>query len=125
MQGLAQGLSGACNAVAPPRSWRWGDLLDTCAREAGVAPRWVWVDSAWLLAQEVAPWTELPVWLQAEGEHAMFMQVDSRRAQAAGLQVRPLADTVRDTLAWWRGLPAHPQAIEATSQKPQPEHAQR
>ena len=123
LQGLAQGLSGACNAVAPPRSWRWGDLLDTCAREAGVAPRWVWVDSAWLLAQEVAPWTELPLWLQAEGEHAMFMQVDSRRAQAAGLQVRPLADTVRDTLAWWRGLPADRQAFEATGLKPEREQA--
>jgi 2'-hydroxyisoflavone reductase len=32
-------------------------------------------------------------------------QVSVARAVAAGLRFRPVAETSRDTLAWWEGLP--------------------
>jgi len=43
----------------------------------------------------------LPLWLPAsEPDSAGFMAVDGRKAQAAGLAVRPLAATVADTARW-------------------------
>ena len=62
-----------------------------------------------LLAQGVRPWQDLPLWLPADVEHAALMAVPTDRALALGLTVRPLADTVADTLAWWRSLPAEAQ----------------
>jgi len=35
-----------------------------------------------------------------------MMSVKNEKAIAAGLTFRPLADTVRDTLAWWPSVPA-------------------
>ena len=42
---------------------------------------------------------ELPLWIPGE-ENEAFHRADTSRAQAAGLRSRPLAETVRDTLAW-------------------------
>lgn len=120
---LSNGRCGTYNLVAPPQNWTFGELLDTCARVAGVSPQWVWASSDWLLAQGVAPWMEMPLWLPPEGAHAKFMQIDTRRAQAAGLHIRPLIDTVRDTLGWWRSLPPARQVFDATGLKPAREHA--
>jgi 2'-hydroxyisoflavone reductase len=106
LQALARGLRGAFNAIAPPGFTTMGGLLAACGDAAGGVPRTVWAPSAWLLAQGVLPWNQLPLWLPDDGEHAAFMAVDTRRAQDAGLQIRPLATTVADTLAWWQGLPA-------------------
>jgi hypothetical protein len=46
----------------------------------------------------VAQWTGLPLWRNA----AAPWQMDTRRAQAAGLRCQPIADTVADTWAWLR-----------------------
>jgi 2'-hydroxyisoflavone reductase len=49
----------------------------------------------------------VPLWLAAPGWEAAN-DVDVSRALAAGLRLRPLAETIRDTLAWdqARGGPA-------------------
>ena len=121
LHALANDLGGAYNLVAPAAHWTFGELLDTCARVAGCAPRWVWADAAWLEAQQVGPWMELPLWLPADAQHAAFMHTDASRAMAAGLTIRPLADTVADTLAWWRALPATAQGFTQTGLAPERE----
>jgi 2'-hydroxyisoflavone reductase len=57
----------------------------------------VWAPPAWLLAQGVAPWSELPLWVA--GDDALN-QVSIARARARDLTFRPLAATIADTLAW-------------------------
>ncbi len=50
-----------------------------------------WVDEDWLIAQQVAPWSELPLWVPSiDPEMAAFDAVDIGRAIAAGLRTRPL-----------------------------------
>ena len=39
-------------------------------------------------------------WIMADGDELGHMQVDGRRAIAAGLTFRPLAETARDTVEW-------------------------
>src|SRR6185369_8117276 len=96
--------AGIFNATGPARSLIFGELLDTCRAVSGSEAHFVWVDEKTLLAHNVAPFTELPVWLPAEAE--AIERIDNRKAVAAGLAFRPLADTVRDTLAWDRTRPA-------------------
>jgi 2'-hydroxyisoflavone reductase len=96
--------TGVFNATGPARSLTFGELLETCRAATGSEADFVWVDEDTLLAQHVAPFTELPVWLPAEAEG--IERINNGKAVAAGLTFRPLAETVRDTLAWDRLRPA-------------------
>jgi 2'-hydroxyisoflavone reductase len=64
------------------------------------------VPADFLAAQKVLPWSDMPVWVPSEGETAGFAATNMQRAAVAGLRIRPLADTVRDTLRWHRQRPA-------------------
>jgi 2'-hydroxyisoflavone reductase len=63
-----------------------------------------------LTAHKVEGWSDMPVWVNAVGEEAGFALTSARRALDAGLTIRPLSDTVRDTLAWHLSRPAEQQA---------------
>ncbi len=59
-----------------------------------------------LLEQEVGEWMELPLWIAESNDDFRYMQqADVSRAAAAGLSIREVDDTVRDTLAWIRAEP--------------------
>jgi nucleoside-diphosphate-sugar epimerase len=90
-------VAGVFNATGPAEPVTLGAVLERIAPGADL----VWVDDETLVAAEVVPWTELPLWLPGE-ENAGLMQVDISRALAAGLRFRPLQETARDTLAWSR-----------------------
>ena len=82
-----------------------GEVLETCravshARDAS----FVWVSEAFLLGHGVKPWTEVPLWVRRGGDD--LAGLDSTKALDAGLQLRPLTETVADTLAWDRARPA-------------------
>jgi 2'-hydroxyisoflavone reductase len=56
-----------------------------------------WVASDRLLAEEVGPWMELPLWLPM-ARYAGMLRAPAARARAAGLTCRPLAETIKATL---------------------------
>lgn len=95
---LGRGAGGTFNATGPAARLTFGALLEGAARALDADVRVTWVDEAFLLARGVRPWTELPLWVPRE--EAGFDEVSIARALAAGLALRPLAETVRDTLAW-------------------------
>jgi 2'-hydroxyisoflavone reductase len=49
--------------------------------------------------------TESVPWVMLKGNDEGHMSVKNDRAVAAGLTYRPLAETLRDTLAWWSTVP--------------------
>lgn len=100
---IERGAGGTFNATGPAEPLTLGALLERAALALGAPSRIVWVDEAFLLERGVEPWTELPLWVPA-GE-AGIDEVSIARALAAGLALRPLAETVRDTLAWDRARP--------------------
>ncbi len=91
---------GTYNATGPGNSLPMGGLLDVCNRELGGTARFVWVDEPFLLREEVGPWIELPLWIPDEMDMRGQSGIDCHKAIAAGLTLRPLDETVRDTLAW-------------------------
>jgi len=65
----------------------------------------VFADAAFLAAQQVAMWSDLPAWVPGTGEMAGFARVSNARAVQAGLTFRPIATTAADTLAWFQAQP--------------------
>ena len=61
-----------------------------------------WVSDRFLMTEKLVPWTEMPLWLpEQEAPHMKgFMSVDCSKAVAAGLTLRPLSETIEDTLTW-------------------------
>lgn len=92
---------GVYNANGPVPQPTMGELLETCRSVSGSEATFVWVSEAFLAEQGVAPWSDLPAWVpQDEPSMAGFFAFDVRKALAAGLTFRPLAETVHATLAW-------------------------
>ena len=119
---VTAGRTGIYNAAGPAAPLAMQTLLDTCRAASGSTARVTWVDEPFLLAAEVAPWSELPLWVpESDESYAGFSAVDCRKAGAAGLTFRPLAATVRDTLAWDAGRPV--EARRAGSLTPEREAA--
>ena len=94
--------AGAFTATGPVPATTAAEVLEACRAVAGSDARFTWVDEEFLLECEVGEWMELPLWLSETGEFAHMLEADVSRAVAAGLETRPVAETVRDTLAWAR-----------------------
>jgi 2'-hydroxyisoflavone reductase len=91
-----QRLAGAFNATGPTTM---GAIVDASKRVTGASARAVEVDDAFLAAQSVGEWMELPLWVDPRNDGwRRFLEVDVSRAVAAGLAFRPLEDTVAATL---------------------------
>ena len=103
-------VTGIYNADAPQGSLTIGRLLDTCKQVSKSNAAFVWLPKDFMEAQKVRPWSDMPVWLPAEGETAGEGQVSVKAAMAKGLTHRPLAETVRDTLAYVETWPAERKA---------------
>lgn len=91
--------TGIYNATGPAQALTIGTVLEACRTASTPAAQLVWVANDFLLAHDVAPFSDLPLWLpHASGQALMQLSID--RALAAGLTLRPLATTIADTRAW-------------------------
>ena len=118
LRATAARLTGAYNVTGPERPLPIGRLLDAARDLTGSDAHFTWMSDDFLIAHDVGPYVELPLWVPAEAGGFNSFNID--RALAAGLTFRPVAETVADTLAWlatrpadtvWRaGLPAEREA---------------
>ncbi len=92
--------SGIYNATGPDHELTLGALLNASKQVSGSAATFQWASQDFLQEHEVAPWSDLPVWIPDTGEDAGFSRIDVSKAINAGLTFRPLEDTIRDTIAW-------------------------
>lgn len=90
--------TGIFNATGPEQTLTMGQFLETCRTTLNPEARSVWVDDSFLLERNVAPFTELPLWVPADS--AGIHMVDCSRAIDAGLRFRPTEDIIRDTYLW-------------------------
>ncbi len=98
--------TGVYNVTGPDYPLTFGELFRTTEQVSGAEPTPVWVDKDFLLAQEVQPWMELPLWMPADSDDAYVAEVDISKAVASGLTFRPITKTVKDTLEWAKSRPA-------------------
>lgn len=100
---LEDGRSGIYNAVGPKERLTMPEFLEQAKAALHADARFTWVDDYDFLAaqgiDEAIPWARLA------GNDDGMMSIRNEKAIAAGLTFRPLAATVRDTLAWWPTVP--------------------
>ncbi|MEU3495626.1 NAD-dependent epimerase/dehydratase family protein [Kitasatospora cineracea] len=104
--GCAAGRHGGVHHVTG-RPLPFGAFFAACRALVNPAAEPVWVGTEALLRAGAEPWMGVPMWIGAP-ECAAVNLVDTSRALAAVLTLRPLAGTLADTLAWdtARGGPA-------------------
>jgi 2'-hydroxyisoflavone reductase len=116
IRGIEEGITGTYNLVSDVDKFKFGELTDACIASAKKRarpqsePRAVYLPAEFLEKHEVAPWSEMPVWLPAKGDEAAFAGTSNAAARAMGLRISPLEKTVDDTLAWHLTRPAEEQA---------------
>ena len=92
------------------RAMPLSDLLAECAQGVDAEVSFTWVDQEFLKAQGVEPWmgpAAIPLWLPRP-EHDGLPAHDVRPSLDAGLTIRSLSETTRDTLAWLDATPDAP-----------------
>lgn len=100
---LETGRRGIYNVAGPREPLTARRFYEVAAQSIGANVRYTYVDDYDFLAahkiDEAIPWALL------RGNDYGMMSVKNDKAIAAGLTFRPLASTMRDTLAWWPSVP--------------------
>jgi 2'-hydroxyisoflavone reductase len=98
---IARDAFGVFNIVGPAKPTSMEQFLDvgaSVARERGAPPsQFCWADAAFLTEHGIEPWTEMPLWAPGD-QYDGLMKIDNASALAAGLALRPIADTVGSVL---------------------------
>ena len=118
---VEKGATGIYNATGPDKQLGVGDMLTQIKTALNANATFTFADADFLEAQKVAPWSDMPVWVPPRGEEGGLSRTSIKKALAAGLTFRPHETTARDTLAWFKTLPADRQATLKAGLKPERE----
>ena len=105
---VERGATGTYNATGEPGRRTLDDVFRAAKADSGSDARVTYVSEAFLRAESVAPWGEMPLWVGSDPGMAGFAAVSVEKALAAGLTSRPIAETIRDTLKWHATRPEAP-----------------
>ncbi len=94
--------TGAFNATGPGSRLSMAEFLYGIRGITTSDVRFSWVPTPFLLERKIRPWSDMPIWYPPIGDHKGNGLISPKRAIAAGLTYRPLADTARDTLQWFK-----------------------
>jgi 2'-hydroxyisoflavone reductase len=99
--------TGIYNATGPTKPLVIGDMLGGIKTSLNSNADFTWLNADFLKQREVEAWSDMPVWA---GDELGLARTNISRALGKGLTFRPLADTARDTLAWFKSQPRERQA---------------
>ena len=102
-----QSETGIYNATGPAKPLNIGGMLNGIKDAEKANANFVWVNEDFLTQQKVEAWSDMPVWT---GKDSGLARTKIDKALAKGLTFRPLADTARDTLTWFKTLPQERQS---------------
>lgn len=105
--------TGIYNATGPDKALGVGAMLEGIKAANKSNANFTWVNTDFLEAQKVAPWSDMPVWVPPRGEEGGMGRISIQKAVGKGLTFRPLAETARDTLAWFKAQPPERQKLKA------------
>ena len=106
---VESGETGIYNATGPAKPLGVGGMLDGIKGALNSKATFTWVPEDFLNDQKVSAWSDMPVWACGASE-AGISQTKIDKALSKGLTFRPLAETARDTLDWFKKLPPERQS---------------
>ncbi len=98
--------TGLYNATGPEAPMSMAEMLYGIRAATTANVSFTWVDADFLAEHDVQPWRHMPVWFPPRDGMEGFSRFKSERAIDKGLTFRPLAETARDTIIWFKTLPA-------------------
>lgn len=101
---IEQKETGAYNAHGLPKTVTMKDVLNECRTVSQSEASFTWASEEFLLKENVAAWSEMPLWLPEEAAPHLkgFMFVNCDKAVADGLKFRSLKETISATLTWYQ-----------------------
>jgi 2'-hydroxyisoflavone reductase len=91
--------TGIYNATGPSKPLEIGNMLSGIKGALQSDAKFTWLPADFLEKEKVEAWSDMPVWT---GEESGMARTNINRALAKGLTFRSLAETARDTLAWFK-----------------------
>lgn len=84
-----------------------GEVISTSQSLVGGGGNPMYMDAAFLTAQEVQPWMGLPLWIPSDdAEHQHIHNIGVQKAVSDGLTFRPLSHTISAALEWANSRPS-------------------
>jgi 2'-hydroxyisoflavone reductase len=97
---------GVFNATGPNQPRPIGEMLTGIRDAIGSNATFTFVDQEFLAQHQVRGWSNMPVWVAAGPNNAGFMRVSVAKAVSKGLTYRPLAETARATVDYYKSRTA-------------------
>lgn len=99
------GENGIYNATGKPFDLTFGAFLEEIKTVTGSDARFTWTPEEFLTAENVQPWSEMPLYLhESDVEWQGFLSANVDKAIAKGLEFRPLRETILETLNWRKSV---------------------
>lgn len=116
---VERGTTGSFNAVGPKSKLGMGHMLDEIKKTTKSDARFTWVDDKFLSSEKIID--DIPIWTSPHGTEIGYSTMNINKAVRNGLTFRPLSETTRATLEWFRKQPADRQAKIRAGIKPERE----
>jgi 2'-hydroxyisoflavone reductase len=116
---IEQNLTDTFNAIRMPMPM--GDFLESCVRTVNPEASLTWVDADFLEKHDVQSLRDMPMWASPGGAYSGSMTWSGQKALDAGMKIRPVEETIRDTLEWFKSLPQERQSGLRTRMTPERE----
>jgi 2'-hydroxyisoflavone reductase len=91
------------DATGPTKGLTWGKTLEACKAASTNDATLTWIPADFLEKQGVMD--AMPIWIPPVSEYAGFHTRNVDKSVKAGMKLRDIADTSKDSLAWYQGLP--------------------
>ncbi|TQS33254.1 hypothetical protein Golomagni_06409 [Golovinomyces magnicellulatus] len=110
VHGAEASLTGAYILTSPQNHITYEGLLEECNTVTGSKAKLCWLEPELTQEAGLKNWVELPLRLPVSS--TSIFNADTTKAKAAGLKIRPVSETVKDTWAWLQVTDVKP-TIEA------------
>jgi 2'-hydroxyisoflavone reductase len=97
---VEQGTVGSFNAVGPKTRLGIGKMLSVMKDTTKSDARFTWVDDKFLASEKIID--DFPIWTSPKGPYITYNTANISKALRHGLTFRPLSETTRATLEWFR-----------------------